>query len=40
MSVKYIALGRNDIFAICYRSKNLVYYNVSFMGETQLYIYL
>lgn len=40
MSIKYIALNRSDIFAICYRSKKVVYYNVSFTGETQLYIYM
>jgi len=40
MSIKYIALKRKDIYAICYRSKKMLYYNVSFMGNTQLCIYM
>jgi|GEM_PF-5410442 hypothetical protein len=40
MSIKYIALNRKDIFAICYCSRKLVYFNVSFTGEKQLYIYM
>ncbi len=39
MSIKYIDLNRKDIFAICYTNKKIVYYNTSFKGETQLYIY-
>lgn len=39
MSIRYIALNRKDIFAICYSDKKIVYYNTSFTGEIQLYIY-
>ena len=38
MSVKYISFDRKDVYAIIYRNINLVYYNLDFMGETQLYI--
>ena len=34
---KYIHFKRKDIYAICYASERVIYYNLDFDGPTEIY---
>ena len=38
MTKKYIAMGRTDIYAVCYGKERIIYYNVDFKSNTQIFI--
>jgi len=38
MTKKYVALGRTDIYSVCYPDENVMYYNVDFNSTTQIFI--
>lgn len=38
MIKKFAALGRTDIYAVCYPDENKIYYNVDFNSTTQMFV--
>jgi len=38
MTKKYVAMGRTDIYAVCYGKERTIYYNVDFKNSTQMII--
>ncbi len=40
MTEKYIHYGRKEIFAICYASERILYYNIDFDWPTKIYLFI
>lgn len=38
MKKKYVALGRTDIYTVCYGKERKIYYNMDFNNTTKLII--
>lgn len=40
MTEKYIHYGEKEIFAICYASERIIYYNADFDWPTKIYLFI